>query len=726
MASASLADNTLLYKRYMLQESLKDVGMAVTQGILSNSWPCILEDDASRPVSKQSAKATAKASSAAAAAAGVQQSLDTMAYISALDRLRRLTDGTAQIKRLFQEFTALTEKSVTVGGEAAVKARAAASREVFVRECGLEMGGTATELASVTSDDSTATKGGKGKPATPVVTNKPRSAADVDKQLQPIQALLRTIRGLKKLPQFEYEKVVRDARGSTSSAPQLMPLVVKRLETTMEEAMDIIRRSANSETPVNASVSKSISQWPVDFLRILTDILNMKPLESLTESGREQLRRITFDVEELQHDQQQAVTDGDMQKSEQLYFEQTTLLETMKVPFNELEAVIDHYKTERGTNVLDSLRLYQKNFRLLVATAVKREEKGKREIAGDSDKLVDKRSVVETCRKEQKAAMLLYLTEWERLFDQNVEQQTACFRAIDELEQRIQHLSAEQQLLIRDRIEKVNVERERALDSAAFYYFVDQRLKSSQDVGKSAESSVTVLKEVGASLEFGISRVEQFLKECVTDHSEEALLALRKEKLEQFRQLYLTLGDLSFKKSRHAEEIHKKIEYYTIQQEIAMDTLNPKAKEYSQAKKRWQTIEEEVEQQIHVLGEKSEKEAADFKPTELLLIKQGVSFKHPVEELRERNEVRNQKLLEYQQLMDSKVAEQKQKTAGGQKQGGSEAAAAITSNPMYEEDEVLMAERARATSISSRSVAPLSSVESSSKSKAAAKKKQSK
>jgi len=74
MASASLADNTLLYKRYMLQESLKDVGMAVTQGILSNSWPCILEEDATRPVSKQSAKSTAKASSAAAAAAGVASS----------------------------------------------------------------------------------------------------------------------------------------------------------------------------------------------------------------------------------------------------------------------------------------------------------------------------------------------------------------------------------------------------------------------------------------------------------------------------------------------------------------------------------------------------------------------------------------------------------------------------------------------------------------------------
>eukprot|EP00796_Vickermania_ingenoplastis_P011888 gene11888-8173_t len=682
-AATKVQDNTILYKRFMVQEAIKDVGAAVTQGVLSNSAACDLlsPSDSTRlgGLSKPSP-------SSAAGSSGGMKALERMAYISAGDRLRKLQEGAKQVKRLFQDFTQLSDKSLSYGGEAAVAARATASKDVFVRECGLEAGEGLKPVSEA---------------AKKLVAQGP---VEVDKQLAPLQQILNNIKALRKQPRFDYEKTLREAKqkgGASSMAAQHTHLLVKRLEETISDAISSIRSHANIK-PVGPQVIKDISLWPADLLRILNDALNQKPLEALTEAGREQLRRIAFDVEELQHDQQQAVTDGDMQKSEQLYFEQTMLLETMKPQFAELEGVMEKYKKEKGETFRDSLKMFQKNFRQLLTAAVRREEKDKKQTDNDADKLTDKRSLVQKARKDQKANFQLYVSEWEKLFDTNVEQQIACFRAMEELERRIHHLAAEQAILIADRVEKVNVERERALDAAAFFYFCDQRTKNTKDAAQTAQTAVETLKEVGAAIEFSITQFEQYLKECVIDHTDEELLALRQEKLNQFRQLYLTLGDLQFKKARHAEEIEKKIEYYSLQQEVAMDTLNPKAKEYSQAKKKWQSVQDEIKQQLSVLEQKSEKEAQDFKPTEQLLIKSGVNFKHPVDELNEKNAIRQQKLLEYKELMDAKVEEQHKKNGP---------------IPIRDDDEVMLAEKARGTRTPSLSTSKSVSVLQSSEEK---------
>lgn len=680
------AESTMLYKRFMLQEAIKDIGAAVTQGILSNSAACDLA--AAGESTRTSAAKTATGNNNSGNA-GAQRPLDRMAYISATERMRKLQEGSKQMKRLFQEFTQMSDKSVGHGGEAAVAARATASREVFVRECGLE--GNYDPIPTV--DPSNPHNGQRR------MQNAPE---EVNKQLQPLLNMLLSIQALRKAPRFDYEKSLREQkqRGTSSLAAQHMHLIVKRLEESISNAVETIRAQASSK-PVSSQAVKDVSQWPVDLLRIMTDTMNQKTMEMLTEAGREQLRRITFDVEELQHDQQQAVTDGDMQKSEQLYFEQTTLLETMKPQFTELEQIIERYKKERGEAVQESLKQFQKNFRQLLTTSIRREERDKRLTDGDTEKLTEKRSLVQKARKDQKANFTFYVQEWEKLFDTNVEQQAACYRAMEELERRIHQLSAEQAVLIADRVDKVNMERERALDAAAFFYFCDQRNKSSKESAQSSQSSVDTLKEVGQALEFSANQFDMYLKECIIDHSDAELLAIRQQKLAQFRQLYLTLGDLQFKKARHAEEIEKKIEYYSLQQEIAMDTLNPKAKEYSQAKKKWQCVKDEIGQQLNVLEQKSEREAADFKPTEVLLIKAGVTFKHPVEELREKNTIREQKLLEYKQLMDAKVEEQKEEQ---QKRGGAASS--------REDDDELMMKTNRSLSMSgSRSLRLQSSEE---------------
>merc|ERR1712093_927552 len=90
-----------------------------------------------------------------------------------------------------------------------------------------------------------------------------------------------------------------------------------------------------------------------------------------------------------------------------------------------------------------------------------------------------------------------------------------------------------------------------------------------------------------------------------------------------------------------------------IQQELAMETFNPKAKEFSEAKKALMAVRDEMQSQVQVLADKATLHIEAFKPTEEALIDAGKDFVHPAQELQQMNERRKQKLLEYNKLMST-------------------------------------------------------------------------
>lgn len=650
-SSANHSDrSSMLSKQFMLQEAIQDIGLAVSQGLLCNS--CEL---ASPAADKQPS------------ASAVQPRLT---YISAADRLKTYAQGVAQIRKLFDEFTQLNKKSAAASEEAIAK-RADACRSMFLSECNVDV------------DPLDAT--GKLQKA----SSSPKSGRSVEQSIAPLQKLIKDIQALATLPRYNYEKELKEAEGKKSSAAQHFHLIVKRLVEVLESTVDVLRFSAENGTDTE-HVAQEVGAWPSNLVKLLQGILKTKPLSELTESTKEQIRRISFDVEELQHEQQVAVTDGDMQKSEQLYFEQTSVLETLKPQFEQLENILQRYRKDKGESVRESLKMYQNNLRQLITNAVAKEERNRKKHGGVAQNILERRSVVEKTRKEQKNNMMLYVYEWDKMFKTNEEQQTACWKAMAELEKRMQQLAAEQTIMVRDRLERVNLERERELNAQAFYHFCDKRCQSVLNYDQSSKSAVGVLKEVGEALEYTVNQADFFIKDCILQTVDKELKQLRLEQLEQFRQLYLTLGDLEFKKSRHAEEIDKKVEYYAYQQEVAMDALNPKAKEYSQAKKKWEAVQEEIHKQVRALQERTEAEALAFKPTEQLLIEAGIEFSNPVDELRSRNQVRQQKLIEYKELMEAKVAEQHKKEAKGNEVSGSISSGFL---PFREDDEVILAEK---------------------------------
>ncbi|KAK7198859.1 paraflagellar rod protein [Novymonas esmeraldas] len=438
---------------------------------------------------------------------------------------------------------------------------------------------------------------------------------------------------------------------------QHMPVAVQRMRDSLAALQTRFTHESHyascGEQPV--LLARQLHAWTQPLLRQLNELLSNPTLEEVDENTREKLRRMQFDVEELQQAQAQAIAGGDMQHSEELYYEQTGLAETMSAPYDELEATMQEY----GEVCIDApLAGLEEQRELLTSrlTRVIEEHTGQlSEVSLDAERVKEKRRAVATARHRQRNTMSSYHHAWKKTWQTNSDQQMACYRAMEHLEKQLHDLQQAQSFLVDDWISRVTQERQREEDAAAFACFADARAAALAETQSNLQAVIDGVRQYSGAVQFACRHAEAFAREVLQGRLSATQLALRKDRLEHFRTLYLTLGDLRFKKARNAEEMEKKVEYYTLQQEVAMDALNPKAKEFSQAKQRWEAAKAEALAQLSQLDRRSQLQLEAFRPTEQRLREAGVQFVSPEEELARRTQQRSQKLIEYQQLIEEGI-----------------------------------------------------------------------
>jgi hypothetical protein len=403
------------------------------------------------------------------------------------------------------------------------------------------------------------------------------------------------------------------------------------------------------------TLGRQLHAWTQPLLRQLSEMLSNPSLEDVDQDLREKLRRMKFDVEELQQEQADAIANGDMQRSEEIYYEQTALSEAMKTPYDEMEQLLEEYLEECVTTPLAALQ-EQKNVLVSQLTRVIEEHASRlTEVAQDAERVKEKRRSIIQARHRQRNAMSAYQHSWKKQWQGNSEEQMACYHAMEQLEHRLSNLQKAQSVLAEDWLVHMALERQREEDAAAFMCFAEARAQALTESQRNLQAVVDGLRQLSGAVHFGCAHAEAFAHDVLRSHVQDSQLALRKDRLAQFRALYLTLGDWRFKKSRNVEEIQKKIDYYTLQQELAMDVSNPKAKEYSQAKQQWEAAKAEALTQLDQLDGRSRLQLEAFQPTERLLRDAGVDFVSPEEELAQRNLQRTQRLAEYQQLIEEGI-----------------------------------------------------------------------
>ncbi|KAG8348925.1 putative paraflagellar rod protein [Trypanosoma vivax] len=525
-----------------------------------------------------------------------------------------------------------------------ISALSEACSDAFRRECGLELTPHDVWLSEEPVDGT----GGGGENGADASAIGLSGAAE--KRIVPLQRLLSSIDEIQQIPL--YNILLSASKKGSMSADSAIHLV-KALKETVQESLDMAKHGY-ANCPNSAGDIAEWASWMQPLVRLTSECLQEQSLERVMEAPRERLRRVAFDVKEKQREQEDAVTDGDMVRSEQLYFEKTALLESMRPLYDELEAVIEQHKKDAGDE--PSRQTHTLAQELGTALAPKLLDKERQlKIRGEKDleRLATYREQVTAARTAQKARYNVYLAKWDKLFEHNKQQQDSCLRAIEELEQRLRHLAQERTFLVEDRLDVTAQEQQQSEDAAAFMLFANQFEANVRQTLRNVEQSLACGERIFETTRTGYQQLRRYLHDVVQHEADEQLLEVRKERLEHFRGLYLTLGELQYKKERHMEELDKRIEYYHVQQELAMDTFNPKAKEFSKAKKDLLEVKETMQQQVELIAQKATQQLEDFRPTEKLLIASGVNFLHPVQELAEMNERRNQKLLEYHTLMST-------------------------------------------------------------------------
>lgn len=111
--------------------------------------------------------------------------------------------------------------------------------------------------------------------------------------------------------------------------------------------------------------------------------------------------------------------------------------------------------------------------------------------------------------------------------------------------------------------------------------------------------------------------------------------------------LFLTLGNLIYKKEKKLEELDRNIRTTHIQLEFCIETFDPNAKKHSDAKKQLYMLRAQTEEELGMLKEKQNKAQEDFQATEEALVAAGIEFKHPADEQNEEVLNRRSKMVEY-------------------------------------------------------------------------------
>jgi len=151
--------------------------------------------------------------------------------------------------------------------------------------------------------------------------------------------------------------------------------------------------------------------------------------------------------------------------------------------------------------------------------------------------------------------------------------------------------------------------------------------------------------------------VSSLLKPILSDltHSEgihkQLLLSAHQQHLEVFRALFLSVGEMLYRKQRRIDELETMIQSAHVQQELCADTFDPNARKYRDAKKRLLEQRDELEQQVTDLKQKAATALGNFKASEEYLQGHDVEFVHPVVEHEQQCLSFKAKMLNYKAMV---------------------------------------------------------------------------
>lgn len=234
----------------------------------------------------------------------------------------------------------------------------------------------------------------------------------------------------------------------------------------------------------------------------------------------------------------------------------------------------------------------------------------------------------------------------ERFIRDNLDKQDECWRKIQDLERQLQKLGTERFEEVKRRIEENDREEKRRVEYQQFLEVVSSHKKLLELTVYNADLASRVIGLVEEMIAEACSAIKARHDRTVADLSD-LRLEQNKEYLEFFRMLYLTLGNLIYKKEKKLEELDRNIRMTHIQLEFCIETFDPSAKRHSDAKKQLYMVRAQTEDELTMLKDKQSRAQEQFQPVEEALVAAGIDFQHPADEQNEEILNRRSKMVEY-------------------------------------------------------------------------------
>lgn len=234
----------------------------------------------------------------------------------------------------------------------------------------------------------------------------------------------------------------------------------------------------------------------------------------------------------------------------------------------------------------------------------------------------------------------------ERFLRDNLEKQDECWRKIQDLERQLQKLGTERFEEVKRRIEENDREEKRKVEYQQFLEVVSQHKKLLELTVYNCDLAIRVTGLIEELVAESCSAIKaRFDRTC--QELADLRLEVHKEYLEFFRMLYLTLGNVIYKKEKKLEEMDRNIRTAHIQLEFCIETFDPNAKKHSDQKKQLYMVRAQTEEELAMLKEKQAKSQEDFQFCEEALVAAGIEFTHPADEQNEEILNRRSKMVEY-------------------------------------------------------------------------------
>lgn len=406
--------------------------------------------------------------------------------------------------------------------------------------------------------------------------------------------------------------------------------------------------TARCEKVVEAA---KVSSSPfVPFATQLADItrsaLHVLPIDAPLRKLVDELSLLADKNRQLEKLQQTAVDDGNIAANEAYMADRVTIMEAMSDVITQKFHLLD-------AEEVSTLNVISANIKEAITAVTDGIQERKRSLSERQQKVrADLGALEEAVRRVDgdesiaKGGFSSDMTSSNELLERNAEESERVWEQIHELESRLHRLAMERRSEADRRVKAVEREERRQVDMLHFREFASAHHEKLFAVSRALEADELMCDMMDEALRgFAVLGMEK------VHHDRSQIVAARSAALHEhhvhFREQYLHLGELLFKKERALEELSQRSVYARAQQELAMDSFNPRAKEYAIQKGDIDVDIRKMEQEIAILQDKASLYVQAFKPTERALRSEGKVFEHPVVELQRLNKEKSRKIAAF-------------------------------------------------------------------------------